>query len=176
MLSNHTLPPKMPSKSLKMDDCDSLLPNCQDEISFMRLPEVKSVTGLSKSSIYDLIQANSFPAPVPLGERTVAWVRSEVQEWAAERISKSRSEPRHTDNRRTPRNTLEGTGPPQRDMLRVPLSVCPQPVVPPDSRPTTASLLYAASGTSHDCMPRKPCSVSYEQVASLHAHRQSRSH
>jgi len=51
-------------------------PNLQDEVSFLRLPELKSVTGLSKSSLYALIRANSFPSPVQLGPRTVAWVRS----------------------------------------------------------------------------------------------------
>lgn len=55
-------------------------------ISFMRLPEVKAATGLSKSSIYALGRAKLFPEPVPLGLRMVAWVRSEVQAWAAERV------------------------------------------------------------------------------------------
>ena len=77
-------------------------PNLQDEVSFLRLPELKSVTGLSKSSLYALIRAHSFPASVQLGPRTVAWVRSEVRQWAAERISKSRSESPDTGDRRTP--------------------------------------------------------------------------
>ena len=55
------------------------------EIMFLRLPQVKTITGLSKSSLYALIRANSFPAPVHLGPRTVAWVQSEVKSWAAER-------------------------------------------------------------------------------------------
>jgi len=61
-----------------------------DDVSFLRLPEVKAVTGLSKSSLYALIRANSFPAPVRLGPRTVAWVRSEIKQWAAERVLTSR--------------------------------------------------------------------------------------
>nr|WP_089408657.1 AlpA family transcriptional regulator [Granulicella rosea] len=77
-------------------------PNLQDEVSFLRLPELKSVTGLSKSSLYALIRAHSFPASVQLGPRTVAWVRSEVRQWAAERISKSRSESPGTGDRRAP--------------------------------------------------------------------------
>ena len=56
------------------------------DISFMRLPRVKLVTGLSKSSIYALIRTNSFPAPVSLGPRMVAWLASEVQAWAVERV------------------------------------------------------------------------------------------
>ena len=81
-------------------------PNLQDEVSFLRLPELKSVTGLSKSSLYALIRAKSFPAPVQLGPRTVAWVRSEVRQWAAERRSKSRSALPHIGDRRTPQRAL----------------------------------------------------------------------
>ena len=81
-------------------------PNLQDQVSFLRLPELKSVTGLSKSSLYALIRAKSFPSPVQLGPRTVAWVRSEVGQWAAERISKSRSASPHTGDRRTPQRAL----------------------------------------------------------------------
>jgi len=61
-----------------------------DEVTFLRLPGVKEITGLSKSSLYTLIQEKSFPAPVRLGARTVAWVRSEVRQWALERIRASR--------------------------------------------------------------------------------------
>jgi prophage regulatory protein len=62
-----------------------------DDLSFLRLPEVKAVTGLSKSSLYVLIREKKFPAPVRLAARTVAWVRSEVNQWAAERVHASRS-------------------------------------------------------------------------------------
>jgi prophage regulatory protein len=61
-----------------------------DEVTFLRLPGVKEITGLSKSSLYALIQERSFPAPVRLGARTVAWVKSEVRQWALERIRASR--------------------------------------------------------------------------------------
>jgi prophage regulatory protein len=67
------------------------IPNNSDEVIFWRLSEVKAVTGLSKSSLYALIRANNFPAPVQLGPRTVAWVRSEIKQWAAERVFTSRS-------------------------------------------------------------------------------------
>src|ERR1700761_7728494 len=44
------------------------------EVTFLGLPKVRAVTGLSKSSLYELIRENSFPPPVHLGARTVAWV------------------------------------------------------------------------------------------------------
>jgi prophage regulatory protein len=81
-------------------------PNLQDEVSFLRLPELKSVTGLSKSSLYALIRAKSFPSPIQLGPRTVAWVRSEVRQWATERISKSRSASPQNGERRVPQRAL----------------------------------------------------------------------
>jgi prophage regulatory protein len=62
-----------------------------DDVSFLRLPEVKAVTGLSKTSIYELIRGKSFPAPVRLGPRAVAWVKSEIRQWAVERVHASRS-------------------------------------------------------------------------------------
>ncbi len=62
-----------------------------EDVSFLRLPEVKAVTGLSKTSIYELIREKSFPAPVRLGSRAVAWVKSEIRQWAVERVRASRS-------------------------------------------------------------------------------------
>jgi len=106
LLSDHNLPPKKPSGRVDMDAGRSALPIALDEVSFLRLPDVKLVTGLSKSSLYALIRANSFPAPVRLGPRTVAWVRSEVKEWAAERISTSRSAVSTLSSRRMPRRAL----------------------------------------------------------------------
>lgn len=62
-----------------------------DDVVFLRLPEVKAVTGLSKTTLYALIHDKSFPAPVHLGSRSVGWVRSEVKQWAADRVLASRS-------------------------------------------------------------------------------------
>jgi prophage regulatory protein len=80
-----------------------------DEVIFLRLPEVKTVTGLSKSSLYALIRANNFPAPVRLGPRTVAWVRTEVKQWAAERVLTSRSATSHQGNKRMPQPAFRET-------------------------------------------------------------------
>jgi len=87
---------------------DSAVSSDTDEVIFLRLPKVKAVTGLSKSSLYELIRANSFPAPVHLGARTVAWVASEVKQWAAERILVSRTPPPSVGGRRMPERALPG--------------------------------------------------------------------
>lgn len=83
------LPPKKPSERVQTDAGRPASQTSLD-ISFLRLPDVIRMSGLSKSSLYALIRAGSFPAPVPLGLRIVGWVKSEVQQWAAERIENRR--------------------------------------------------------------------------------------
>jgi prophage regulatory protein len=106
LLSDHNLPPKKPSDRVRMAAGRSALPNALEEVSFLRLPDVKLVTGLSKSSLYALIRANSFPSPVRLGPRTVAWVRSEIKQWAAERVLTSRSTTLNPGRKRMPQPAL----------------------------------------------------------------------
>jgi prophage regulatory protein len=53
----------------------------------IRLEEVKRRTGFGKSSIYNGVAEGTFPRPVPLGARAVAWVEDEIQEWIDSRIS-----------------------------------------------------------------------------------------
>ena len=53
----------------------------------MRLPEVIHVSGLSRSTIYDLISRDAFPGQVSLGGKNVAWLASEVSAWMNERIA-----------------------------------------------------------------------------------------
>lgn len=52
----------------------------------IRLKEVIDSTGLARSTIYKYIDEGTFPRSVSLGDRAVAWVESEVQEWILERI------------------------------------------------------------------------------------------
>ncbi|MGH8766792.1 MAG: helix-turn-helix transcriptional regulator [Burkholderiales bacterium] len=61
---------------------------------FIRLPEVRRLTGFSRSEIYRLIGLQRFPAQIPLGERAVAWIESEVVAWIESRINASRPEKR----------------------------------------------------------------------------------
>jgi predicted DNA-binding transcriptional regulator AlpA len=46
--------------------------------AIMRRREVESVTGLSRSTIYQRITAGTFPAPVHLGARSVGWRVSDI--------------------------------------------------------------------------------------------------
>ena len=57
---------------------------------FLRLPEVKQTTGLSKSTIYARISEGTFPKQIPLGPRLVVWVESDIQNWISEQVSAAR--------------------------------------------------------------------------------------
>jgi prophage regulatory protein len=58
---------------------------------FLRLPQVKQRTGLSRSSVYAKVSLRKFPAPINLGTRAVAWIESEIEEWINDRVKASRS-------------------------------------------------------------------------------------
>ncbi|CAI0994162.1 helix-turn-helix transcriptional regulator [Serratia quinivorans] len=54
---------------------------------FIRLPEVLYTTGLSRSTVYEMMTRKQFPAQISLGGKTVAWLESEIENWMAERIA-----------------------------------------------------------------------------------------
>lgn len=57
----------------------------------MRRPEVLRLTGLSRSSMYRLIEKLDFPRPVRLSAKTVGWPASQVNAWIAARVTASRA-------------------------------------------------------------------------------------
>ena len=57
------------------------------QTTILRLPAVKSRTGLSRSTIYLRIKEGSFPAPVSLGARAVGWPSTEIDALNAARIA-----------------------------------------------------------------------------------------
>ena len=49
---------------------------------FIRLPEVRILTGLSRSTIYNLAGSGEFPDRVSIGGgRAIGWLESEIQGW-----------------------------------------------------------------------------------------------
>jgi prophage regulatory protein len=48
---------------------------------FLTLHEVKCVTSLGKSSIYEAVKAGSFPAPISIARGRVAWAASDIAQW-----------------------------------------------------------------------------------------------
>ncbi|MGJ7458161.1 helix-turn-helix transcriptional regulator [Halomonas sp. RA08-2] len=57
----------------------------------LRRPEVLHRCGISNSTLHRLINAGTFPAPIQLGPRAVAWVESGITEWIEQRIEASRA-------------------------------------------------------------------------------------
>jgi prophage regulatory protein len=53
----------------------------------LRRRQVEAMTGLSKTTIYARIAAGTFPEPIPLGEKAVGWIESEIQAWIESRIA-----------------------------------------------------------------------------------------
>ena len=58
--------------------------------TILRLPAVKTRTGLSRSTIYLRVSQGTFPKSVSLGTRAVGWVEAEIQEWLQRQIEVSR--------------------------------------------------------------------------------------
>ena len=54
---------------------------------FLRLAQVKEITGLSRSTIYRYMDHGMFPKHYDLGPRTVAWLEQDIQAWFQQHIS-----------------------------------------------------------------------------------------
>jgi prophage regulatory protein len=68
------------------------IPTNPPTMRFIRVREAIEKTGLSKSSIYDLMAQGQFPQTVRLGGRSVAFVEGEVDAWMAQRIAARHAE------------------------------------------------------------------------------------
>jgi len=52
----------------------------------MRLPAVKGRVGMGRTTIYGKIKDGSFPRPVSIGDRSVAWDSFEIDKWIEKTI------------------------------------------------------------------------------------------
>ena len=48
-------------------------------------PEVETRVGLARTTIYRLMRAGQFPAPLKVGPKAVRWPASEIDDWLASR-------------------------------------------------------------------------------------------
>jgi prophage regulatory protein len=53
----------------------------------LRIAEVEIVTGLTRATIYEEMQAGFFPPPIPLSPRAVGWLESEIKSWIERCVS-----------------------------------------------------------------------------------------
>jgi prophage regulatory protein len=45
---------------------------------FLRIDDITQITGLSRATVYRLVEKDRFPRPRRIGDRAVAWVHSEM--------------------------------------------------------------------------------------------------
>ena len=57
---------------------------------FLRMADVCKQVGLSRSTIYRLIENNDFPKSIPLGCKSIGFLSSEIIAWKDQRIANSR--------------------------------------------------------------------------------------
>jgi prophage regulatory protein len=48
---------------------------------FLRLPDVKKIVGFGKTTIYAKMKAGTFPEPIQIGPRMVAWDEEDIAAW-----------------------------------------------------------------------------------------------
>src|SRR5688572_16002965 len=51
----------------------------------LRIQEVCEIVGLARSSVWNLVKSDEFPAPRRLGSRAVGWRDDEVEQWVTTR-------------------------------------------------------------------------------------------
>lgn len=47
----------------------------------IRMQEVLTITGLSRSTIYRRIESGDFPVPISLGGKSIGFLSNELDEW-----------------------------------------------------------------------------------------------
>ncbi len=57
----------------------------------LRIKQVQERTGLSRSTIYELIGKEKFPRQVLITERCVGWVEDEIHDWIVAKLEKAKS-------------------------------------------------------------------------------------
>ena len=59
-------------------------------IRILRLSQVIEITGLRKTTIYELQAAGEFPMRVQITPRSVGWIEGEIQAWLTQRVAARR--------------------------------------------------------------------------------------
>lgn len=63
----------------------------QPAYKVLRLPAVKDMTGLSRTSLYDRMAEGTFPKNFCLGGKAVGWNYSDVQGWIKQQIDNAQT-------------------------------------------------------------------------------------
>lgn len=55
--------------------------------AILRRADVERATGLSRSTLYDLMATGRFPRPIKLGGKAVGWLERDILAWQRDRIA-----------------------------------------------------------------------------------------
>lgn len=61
-------------------------PSVYENDRVLRISEVIKTTGLSRTSIYEGVKANTFPTPIKLSARSIGFLQSEISNWLQEKV------------------------------------------------------------------------------------------
>ena len=64
-----------------------------NQMQFLRLPQVMRRVGLSKAQLYKLMAQNEFPSQIKICSRTSVWLESDVVQWMQEQVQRHQEEP-----------------------------------------------------------------------------------
>jgi prophage regulatory protein len=85
-----TLPAQTPHRSEESETSAKLIdievPTGSAKIRVLRLAEVLQITGLGKTTIYQLQRAGDFPQRVKMTATSVGWIEHEVRSWVTARM------------------------------------------------------------------------------------------
>jgi len=56
---------------------------------YYRRPALEEMLGLSRSTIYRMMQHGEFPRPVLLGRRAVGWLEDDIDNWLGSKANSS---------------------------------------------------------------------------------------
>lgn len=50
-------------------------------VRLLRTPAVEKISGLTAREIYNRVKKGTFPRPLKLGRRSLAWLASDIETW-----------------------------------------------------------------------------------------------
>lgn len=67
------------------------------ELPMLRERDIREQLGLSTSTLYEMVSAGTFPPPIKIAPRVVAWPSNHLAAWLADRAEKSQARRRRCE-------------------------------------------------------------------------------
>ncbi len=61
------------------------------DVQLLRMKQVNERTGLSRGGVTSLIEKGTFPMPIKITQKSIAFIKSEIDEWIDQQIKLSRT-------------------------------------------------------------------------------------